>query len=313
MMKKIGLSIYGFHVKDNDVDETNLQNLRGHDFVEIINEFADQYDNLYDKDEKSENIFTIISTESDKRENERGQIIYNFVSGKVKTGDFGIVSELIDTTNGRVKNRNREDAEVLPFSFGFMYSGGNVDHGVIVFQTEGRYGMKTNFINRFKIFLREHYSGVQFTIAPMIPVQFVSTILNKGALKKLRFLRYVAPADTNQRLGVNEGIHIKEERIFSNLAGVIERKREAILGFITGKNGIREIANIDDFDYDELRMEFNISGSIKTLNITNIDRIVITIELKPEELEIVDGHPTHESLKQLIEQNAYDYLEAVRK
>ncbi len=312
-MKKIGLSIYGFHVKDNDVDETNLQNLRGHDFVEIINEFADQYDNLYDKDEKSENIFTIISTESDKRENERGQIIYNFVSGKVKTGDFGIVSELIDTTNGRVKNRNREDAEVLPFSFGFMYSGGNVDHGVIVFQTEGRYGMKTNFINRFKIFLREHYSGVQFTIAPMIPVQFVSTILNKGALKKLRFLRYVAPADTNQRLGVNEGIHIKEERIFSNLAGVIERKREAILGFITGKNGIREIANIDDFDYDELRMEFNISGSIKTLNITNIDRIVITIELKPEELEIVDGHPTHESLKQLIEQNAYDYLEAVRK
>ena len=244
---------------------------------------------------------------------DRGQIIYNFVSGKVKTGDFGIVSELIDTTNGRVKNRNREDAEVLPFSFGFMYSGGNVDHGVIVFQTEGRYGMKTNFINRFKIFLREHYSGVQFTIAPMIPVQFVSTILNKGALKKLRFLRYVAPADTNQRLGVNEGIHIKEERIFSNLAGVIERKREAILGFITGKNGIREIANIDDFDYDELRMEFNISGSIKTLNITNIDRIVITIELKPEELEIVDGHPTHESLKQLIEQNAYDYLEAVRK
>lgn len=312
-MKKIGLSIYGFHVKDNDVDETNLQNLRGHDFVEIINEFADQYDNLYDKDEKSENIFTIISTESDKRENERGQIIYNFVSGKVKTGDFGIVSELIDTTNGRVKNRNREDAEVLPFSFGFMYSGGNVDHGVIVFQTEGRYGMKTNFINRFKIFLREHYSGVQFTIAPMIPVQFVSTILNKGSLKKLRFLRYVAPADTNQRLGANEGIHIKEERIFSNLAGVIERKREAILGFITGKNGIREIANIDNFDYDELRMEFNISGSIKTLNITNIDRIVITIELKPEELEIVDGHPTHESLKQLIEQNAYDYLEAVRK
>lgn len=313
MMKKIGLSIYGFHVKDNDVDETNLQNLRGHDFVEIINEFADQYDNLYDKDEKSENIFTIISTESDKRENEREQIIYNFVSGKVKTGDFGIVSELIDTTNGRVKNRNREDAEVLPFSFGFMYSGGNVDHGVIVFQTEGRYGMKTNFINRFKIFLREHYSGVQFTIAPMIPVQFVSTILNKGSLKKLRFLRYVAPADTNQRLGANEGIHIKEERIFSNLAGVIERKREAILGFITGKNGIREIANIDNFDYDELRMEFNISGSIKTLNITNIDRIVITIELKPEELEIVDGHPTHESLKQLIEQNAYDYLEAVRK
>ena len=32
-----------------------------------------------------------------------------------------------------------------------------------------------------------------------------------------------------------------------------------------------------------------------------------------EELQIIDGHPTHNSVKQLIEQNVYDYLEAVRE
>lgn len=312
-MKKIGLSIYGFHVKDNDADETNLQNLRGHDFIDIIEEFSGQYNNVYDTDIEAENIFTILSTERNIRVNERGQLVYKFVSGEVKTGDFGIVSELIDTTSGEVKNRNREDAEVLPFSFGFMYSGGNVNHGVVVFQTEGRYGMKTNFIKRLKKFLNQNYNGIKIETSPMIPFQFVNTIMNSGSLKRIRFLRYVAPADTNQRLGANDGIEIKEERIFSNLAGVIERRRDAIIGFIAGRNGIREIANLDDFDYDELRMEFNIGGSTKTLNITNLDRLVITMELKPEELVIVDGHPTHNSLRQLIEQNAYDYLEAVRE
>lgn len=312
-MKKIGLSIYGFHVKDNNVEETNLHNLRGHDFMDIVDTFANQYHNTYDTDIESENIFTILSIERNTRQNERGQALYKFVSGRVKTGDFGIVSELIDTTTGNIKNRNREDAEVLPFSFGFMYSEGNVNHGVIGFQTEGRYGMKTNFINRFKSFLRQNYQGINFEISPMIPIQFINTIMNSGSLKKLRFLRYIAPADTNRRLGANEGIHIKEERIFSNLAGVIERKREAILGFINGRNGIREIANIDDFDYDELRMEFNIGSATKTLNITNLDRIVITMELPIEELQIIDGHPTHNSVKQLIKQNVYDYLEAVRE
>ncbi len=62
-MKKIGLSIYGFHVKDNDAAETNLQNLRGCDFIDIIEEFAGQYNNTYDKDIKAENIFKILSTE----------------------------------------------------------------------------------------------------------------------------------------------------------------------------------------------------------------------------------------------------------
>lgn len=312
-MKKIGLSVYGFHVKDNDVDEANLQNLRGHDFIDIIEEFAEQYDNLYDTDIEAENIFTIVLTENNINVNEQGQVVYKFVSGRVKTGDFGIVSELIDTTNGKVRNRNREDAEVLPFSFGFMYSGGDVNHGVVVFQTEGRYGMKTNFIQRLRKFLNNNYNGIKIETSPMVPFQFVNTIMNNGSLKRIRFLRYVAPADTNQRLGVNEGIRIKEERIFSNLAGVIERRRDAIMGFITGRNGIREIANLDDFDYDELRMEFNIGGSTKTLNITNMDRLVITMELSPEDLVIVDGHPTHNSLRQLIERNAYDYLEAVRE
>lgn len=60
-------------------------------------------------------------------------------------------------------------------------------------------------------------------------------------------------------------------------------------------------------------MEFNIGSATKTLNITNLDRIVITMELPIEELQIIDGHPTHNSVKQLIEQNVYDYLEAVRE
>lgn len=313
-MKKIGLSLYGFHIEDFDSKETSLENLRGYNFVEIIKQFSSQYkENTYDTDMKSENIFTIISTNNKVKTNARGQVVYNFISGRVKTGDFGIVSELVDTTNGEIKKRNIQDAEVLPFSFGFLYAGGNVNYGIVAFQTEGRYGMKTNFIKRLKTFLNDNYTGIKLETRPIVPIQFVNNIMNKGILRKIKLLKYETPADTNQRLGANEGVIIKEERIFSNLVGVIERKRAAIIGFITGKNNIREIINLDDFNYDELRMEFNVGGRSKTLNFSNLDRIVITIDVEEEELIIKDGHPTHESIEQLIEQNAYDYLQAVRK
>ena len=307
-MKKIGLAVYGFHVNDTQVKETSLANIRGQQFVNIIEEFAQQYKGIFDNDIKNENIFTVISTELDQRINENGQIVYNFISGRVKTGEYGIVSELVNTITGEQINRSDNDAEVMPFSFGFMYSGGNVNMGIAVFQTEGRYGMKTYFTKRFKTFLCDKYEGLNIDISTIAPIQYIRGVMKNGFLNKLRMLKFVAPRDTNARLGVNEGIDVKEERIFSNLTGFIERNRDLILNRIERGNDLREIINLEDFDYDELRMEFKIGKSVKTLNLTNLDRIVITIELNNENLNIVDGHPTHDSLINIIKENAYDYL-----
>ncbi len=307
-MKKIGLAVYGFHVNDTQVEETSLANIRGQQFTNIIEEFAQQYKGIFDNDIKNENIFTVISTELDQRRNENGQIVYNFISGRVKTGEYGIVSELVNTITGEQRSRSNNDAEVMPFSFGFMYSGGNVNRGIAVFQTEGRYGMKTYFTKRFKTFLYDKYEGLNIDISTIAPIQYIRGVMKSGFLNKLRMLKFVAPRDTNARLGVNEGIDVKEERIFSNLTGFIERNRELILKRIERGNDLREIINLEDFDYDELRMEFKIGKSVKTLNLTNLDRIVITIELNNENLNIVGGHPTHDSLINIIKENAYDYL-----
>lgn len=85
---------------------------------------------MFEKVERKE----IISTE--------GKEEYELLFGRVKTGEYGIESELLDITNGNIYKRKENQADMLPFGFCIAVPKGKVTQAIIILQTIGNYGMK---------------------------------------------------------------------------------------------------------------------------------------------------------------------------
>lgn len=314
-MKKIGLSVYmiNVHSKNTKQKYININEIYNNkSFVDIVEEFLNEMKGAYDRDDESENIFTTVKTDRTDKKDKDGRPDYKCIFGQIKTGDYGTASELVDSRTGKVShNKTSNEAEVIPFVFGMLIPAGDRDNGIIIFQTEGRFGMKSSFEKRLRKYILEKYPDIDFNMGALLPTEYIEKVMKRGVLEKIKLICFQAPLDTRKALSVNEGIEIKEERIYYGPTGFIGKKKDAILGFLHGKNGLKEIIADENFIYDEMKMEFKIGNRKRTFNLNNISKIVPIIDIT-KEMEGRGDHPEYALVKSEIRKNALEFLEEVR-
>lgn len=143
-MKSVGLTAYSFRVRNSDNMEFELHDIFNRSFVDIINNSAGVSLNEYDNDEEGESIFTFDQVVADTIRNEDNQDVYDALYLRVKTGEYGIESEIVDSETGVVTyTRSQNEADVMPFGCCIMVPSGEHTRGVFVFQSIGRYGIVT--------------------------------------------------------------------------------------------------------------------------------------------------------------------------
>ncbi len=309
MAKKINLVIYGLSVLDNNNKRLNLNAIiHGNSLIEIIKEYIDKNKSNYTNDFEKELIFQFDQYESEVVYNDKSKEEYEILCGRVKTGEYGIESELVNILTGDVYARKAEQADLMPFGFCIAVPRGDVTHAVILLQTMGVYGMKVSLQNHLQKCLMDLNPDFRISFKAIAPKEYIDRYFYKGILKRIRMIRYEILQDVSERMGINYGVkQTKEERIIHKPLGFMERNKKKFQDWRAGQCSYTEIVEMDGYEYDDLKLEFSLNGTDKTFNLKNMDALVVNEDITKKVVQS-GGHPVFSSLVPIMKQTAREYL-----
>lgn len=309
-MKKIGITVYAFNVQNNVNQRMELHNIANRlGFIEILQDFMYRHNFDYTREDVMEKVFKTNDYTVEKINDDAGNEKFTIVSGMIKTGDYGIESEIVDSGTGQtVYTKSAADADVMPFFFSVAVPSGQTDRGIIIFQTLGIYGMKTVFHKKLEDFIKEIDPALKLIIGNVMPRAYIEHYLDYGVLQKIRLLKYDIPNDVSERIGINNGVQTSyQELIIHKPVGFLERKRQLVNECLRGQRFCNSIIEIDNFEYDNLKLEIQLGKGTKTFNLANIDNLVVTEDIT-ERVTILGGNPTDNSIKPILTETSEQYL-----
>lgn len=312
MAKKVKVSVYGMNISENGVERVNLNNIyQERSLIQILDEYIQNNLNRYDNDHNKENLFAFSQCETEQILDDQGRIQATVLSGVVKTGEYGISSELIDINTGDVYNKSIDQADIMPFGFCIIVPAGYVDTCIVVMQNLGQYSIKLSLQKKIQSIIRVVNNDLFVSLGPVMPRQYIQKYLREGILQKISMIRYEIPRDETERLGVNYGVEkTYEERIIHKPIGFLERKANVITEWMNGQRAATDIVQIDGYDYDNLKFVFKLGNIEKTINLDNVEKVVITEDIS-DRVAIIDGLPTFDTLKPVMIEIGRGYLQGI--
>lgn len=309
MARKISLAIYGLSVRDDNDKRQNLNHLvKDTSLVSAIKNYVEKNRELYSNDLEKESIFQFEQVESEIIHNGDGQAEFEVIYGRVKTGEYGIESELLDIRSGNVYKRSVDQADMMPFGFCIAIPKGEVTNSVILLQTIGQYGMKLSLQNHLQKCVSELNPGLRISFKTIAPKEYIDRYFNHGTLNKIRMIRYEIPRETAERVGMNYGVkQTKEERIIHKPLGFMESNKKKINEWRAGQRSYTDIVEIDGYEYDDLKLEFALEGSNKTFDLKNMESLVVNEDIT-KKVSLSGGHPIFSSLVPIMKKTAREYL-----
>jgi hypothetical protein len=309
MAKKVSLLVYGLSIIDGKNERICLnQVLCGKSLIDIVKEYISANISKYTSDTSKEMLFQFDTVDTKNIVNKNGQRTFRILYGRVKTGEYGIESELVDIHTGDITNRTPNQADMIPFGFCIAVPCGEVNSAVIILQTLGIYGMKMSLQHHLEKCITDVSSDLHLLLRSIVPKEYIDRYFRKGILKKIKMTRYEIPEDESNRLGINYGVkQTKEERIIHKPLGFMEKNKKIFSEVFAGQKSYTDIIQIDGFEYDDLKLEFALEGTNKTFNMKDMNSLVVNENIT-KKVVIKGGHPTFESLKPIMKKTAKEYL-----
>lgn len=310
-MKLVGLTAYGINVRNEVHRNLELHDVYGVALIDHLHEIANNGIGEYDRDATLENVFTYDRVNRQTIRNDAGQAIYDILYLRIKTGEYGEESEIVDSETGETThNKSVEEADVMPFGCCIIVPVGEYTEGIILVQSLGRNGITSTMKKRLNEYIRLIDSQLRIVMNPIVPRQYMERILNEGVLKKVRLISYGIPDDEADRYGVDRGTtKIVRERVLRSPRGFIRNKYDVIMQCVRGERNFNSIIELDDFEIDDFKMEFAFGRRNKTISMRELERLVINEDIT-DYVEKENGHPVFHSLCEIMRETGEDYLRA---
>lgn len=307
--KRINLMIYGLSVIDEKNNRVFLDNvIDNKSLICCVEEYINNHISKYTTDSSRDTLFQFEQVNSEVIKNEVGQDEYTVLYGRVKTGEYGIESELVDVDTKIITKRTSKQADMMPFGFCIAIPAGQVNSGVIILQTMGVYGMKLSLQRHLEKCMADLNPGLRLILRTIAPKEYIEQYFKHGILKKIRMIRYEIPQDESNKLGINYGVkQTKEERVIHRPIGFIERRKKEIQELLAGQRSYTELIEIEGFEYDDLKLEFSLGEGDKTLNLRDLNNIVVNEDITSQVMQ-AGGHPIYDKLKPIMRDTARDFL-----
>lgn len=191
-----------------------------------------------------------------------------------------------------------------------MFQGGECDNGIVILQTIGNYGIKVALNRKLNDMIKLLDSDLRFEMGIVVPRLVLNRFFDHGVLKALRFIQYEIPEDEAERLGLNHNTNeASKEIIIRKPVGFLRNKARELNDWRNGAITYGDVVQIDGFDYDELKMDFKLGKTTKTISLNNIDNLQMTEDVT-EDVTLEGGHPTFDTLKEVMRDTGKDYLVA---
>ena len=186
-----------------------------------------------------------------------------------------------------------------------------MNSAVIILQTMGNFGMKMSMQRHLQKCLTDVSPEFHLSMREIAPKEYIDRYFNNGILKKIRMIRYEIPEDESEKIGINYGVkQTKEERIIHKPLGFMEHRKKEFDEWFAGQRSYTNIIEFDDFEYDDLKLEFSVGSTNKTFNLSDMQNLVVSEDIT-EKVTQIGGHPFYEDLKSIMYETAIDYLKGM--
>lgn len=310
-MKLVVVTAYGINIKNEDNKNLELHDIYGNTLLEYFFNIANRTVDEYAKDVALENIFAYNVVDFQTIKNANGQDIYEVLYLRIKTGDYGEESEIVDSDTGETTHtKSVDEADVMPFGCCILVPCGEYTEGIVLTQSLGRNGITGTIKKKFNQYIKELDSQLRVVMNPIMPRQYMERILNNGILKTIRLISFGIPDDDAEKYGIDRGAkRVIQERVIRKPTGFARNKYDRIMECIRGERTYNTIIELDDFEIDDLKMEFSFGKRNKTISMRGLDRLVVNEEVT-DAVIIENGHPTFASLCDVMREIGEDYLRA---
>lgn len=310
-MKLVGVTTYGISIRNEEHKNLELHDIYGTTLLDYFYNIANTAVNEYDKDSALENVFAYNVVNFQTIKNEAGQDIYDILYLRIKTGDYGEESEIVDSDTGKTTHtKSVDEADVMPFGCCIIVPCGEYTEGIVLTQSLGRNGITSIIKKRFNEYIKELDSQLRVVMNPLVPGQYMERLLNDGVLKAIRLVSFGIPDDDAERYGIDRGARrVVQERVIRKPTGFIRNKYERIMECLRGERTYESIVELDDFEIDDLKMEFSFGKRDKTISMRGLERLVVNEDVTNDVI-IENGHPTFASLCSVMREIGEEYLRA---
>ncbi len=308
MAKKIGLHIYSFQLWNSggSLELHKVQN--GKSFLEIAEEYAQANKSMFTNDKNSETVFTFDCAALEEIRAENGKGEFDLLVGRVKTGEYGIESELFDVSDGSLITRKESQADVLPFGFCIAVAKGEIQKGIIILQSLGNFSMKTVFEKKLQECMDYFKIDYHVVWGQILPKAYLDRFFQRGRLEKVRLIRYEIPEDISERYGINYGVkQTREERIIYRPVGFLERWRREFQEWRSGQRSCTKIVELEDYEYDDMKLEFTLGRTEKTISLANTKGLQVNEDVT-DLVDVKGGIPVFDSLQEVLKETAREYI-----
>ena len=258
------------------------------DLITIFNQYLQERTVGHSKDDESQKLLRVLRFTSEPFS----------VNGIVETGEYGYTADLFNVDTETVSyQRVGSDAEMMPFYF-LAHLPSHLDEGVILLQRRSNHGIRTVLLKDFAKYVEKSNQRVRVVANPLLPPQFVNEYLQNGRLTKIRFIQYSLPSDLAD--AYDAGGHVETEgtaeMVFLSKRGQGLPLMNRIRAVLDGKRQIKEMVELPDYDYDNVKVEIDVRGSKKTLDLSDVMKMRAYVDITSDVRIGDDGHPEFASI-----------------
>ena len=207
------------------------------------------------------------------------------VCGTYQTGQFGFESDIYNTTRKKVAHKRQVDeADMMPFNFSFYMprttSAGQRKRGLLLLSRFNTLGVRGLTIPHLRQYFSNRFPTFTLEVSRVVPKIVLETILSQGSLKTIRLIKKSLPSDIADALSESDRESVQDVEL------VIHSKRRSyfsdvdwLLRAIEGNTRPSEIITIPSFEHDNIKLEIEMDGRIRTVDLGNTAKLSSNIEI----------------------------------
>jgi hypothetical protein len=306
----IGINVYALRVVDVAGEIKELHNVyNGNSIIDIIKAYINNNFGSYKDNDQKSNLYKFVDWQIVNIKNEQGDHYMTYLYGRMKSGAYGVETEIVNKATGiTMHNQTEDEAGLIPFDFYVALPADECMQSVIIMQTQGIYGVKSVFSEGISTYLRSQSIPLGVHFGSLYPREYVERYLRDGVLKKMKIFRYNIPRDEADAYGINSGNKkVRQVITVSSSMGFAQSKLDQIRECISGRRHYSTLVEIGNMDFDDLRIEFDFGGKSKTISLKNLERVVVSEDIT-DKVITTGGHPTKESILPNLTETAKEYL-----
>lgn len=303
----IGLVPYSVRIRDkeeHDYCQLNSLPVTPSDFFQILDTYLQDRRTQKSIDSDKKSVIKVDRLDSS---------LESFsIDGLFKSGTYGFAAELENLQTGVVRNRSINDCEYLPIYYNFQLKAGQ-NEAILLLQKFGIFGVKTALLSDLSAYINTIDPNLSLEINPLVSDSHIQELMG-GAIKKIRYIKYSVPDDVAE--DIDELDNLEDD---AEMEMVIKAKRDKFLSIpgwmrelFEGRTATSDIVEIHGIEYDNVKVEIDLGKKKRTLNLGDIRKLRMNIDVTENVQMAADGHPTFDSIREQAEDILPDLQNALR-